>query len=570
MATLPVIGALALWAVGVHGQLCDVEPNDPEVTKARVLLQLHSRGPTQLGRPRLRAPSFAEQAAAVEAEVLATGQTMNASEQKELLAKLRSMVTTDLLDMLKVDHVEDQHEIERLAGAIEYCNSRLANATAGQAGLQALHNAVQVAGPSHSECRGRQAVEKKGQQAAGDDLATFASDLQPPSLTMPPKTPGDALAGWLAALHDWSSKHRTLYDEKSIAADTADAVLRNRTSECDSKQQAFELATCQLHSLASQVSTEYSSCRASSTDAYDKTVREVNVSASSRRSMWEAASRLICYADVLEKNGAQGGDLQSCADATANTLFLELNLPVVADAQPVIGADTLQSWPGDGVWAVAEYQAIPPEAPVTQVMQCYPPTPAPTPAPTPMPTSAPTPSPTPAPTPAPTPTPAEPVPWTRFKSGSLPDNGRIGWGGGGATGASTDKIITQSGDIIGFRFKCSQDCNTMFGLTTYTQHDYNAHGGPWDYLLWPTTNNNRRVYVQEKKRWTSNALEENMFQGGETFEVRLTSDKNGVEYLMNDEILYTARQEVPSFPMMIAVDPRGGGYGYDFELVRSS
>jgi len=137
--------------------------------------------------------------------------------------------------------------------------------------------------------------------------------------------------------------------------------------------------------------------------------------------------------------------------------------------------------------------------------------------------------------------------------------------------ASTDKIITSQSNVIGFKFKVREVTNMMFGLTSYTQSDFNPQGGPWDYVIFVSTNNQNRIFYHDKGQWINHNLGENSFVLGDEFEISLTDDRTGVNYKKNGQIFYTATQQ-PTFPAMVAIKNWSGGadgYAYDVKLVRT-
>ena len=252
-----------------------------------------------------------------------------------------------LLVEINESHIADEQLLLDLAQAFVQCNTDLAQRQLQSDNLSSL---VASARQSHDACR---ASEQSLTAANASSWAAYlaAGSEAPPETVKQcmtnfvnghnPEAVEDleAMTSCAETIQSWSSDFAAnMTNLQNTYTSDLNAVNQERVS-CRVNQSTLESHFCEYRQQLSDSCIAVDSCHENANATWHELLVSIAASDVRRESSFIAATKVICYIQVLQSNLTQPA-VQECQDLTADTSVINVNIPTPAgiatcDASPV-------------------------------------------------------------------------------------------------------------------------------------------------------------------------------------------------------------------------------------------
>ncbi|CAE7255705.1 unnamed protein product [Symbiodinium natans] len=266
-----------------------------------------------------------------------------------------------LLVEINESHIADEQLLLDLAQAFVQCNTDLAQRQLQSDNLSSL---VASARQSHDACR---ASEQSLTAANASSWAAYlaAGSEAPPETVKQcmtnfvnghnPEAVEDleAMTSCAETIQSWSSDFAAnMTNLQNTYTSDLNAVNQERVS-CRVNQSTLESHFCEYRQQLSDSCIAVDSCHENANATWHELLVSIAASDVRRESSFIAATKVICYIQVLQSNLTQPA-VQECQDLTADTSVINVNIPTPAgiatcDASPVA------TFPCEAAWLDMEY-----------------------------------------------------------------------------------------------------------------------------------------------------------------------------------------------------------------------
>jgi len=316
--------ALLLWACALHTDASD----EDEVT----LLQLSQR--TQMINPGSLAGSLmavaskhtrADSVTAVESLVDSALQagTLIDDTTKDVLAEVKTSLTevseVAIKDAHDADNAARQQAFDRVASQCDgaYQSARNQDNT--------IKGATDTTEEEHKTCRAAQASATQTTEEKCDAVDNYLGALTPPSCQVPTR---DGMNAYIKSLEDYYKALEQNWPNVQATCTDAQAAEATKTTECNTKQGAFESAFCSYRHDVYTTCKEYRSCFNTMEYELSQVLESTQKSADARKLEWTAIQKIKCYVDVLlsDKETAERQEqMNACKNLVVDTSHLDLD-----------------------------------------------------------------------------------------------------------------------------------------------------------------------------------------------------------------------------------------------------
>ena len=266
-----------------------------------------------------------------------------------------------LLTQINVSHLADEQLLLDLAEGFVQCNNDL---SARQLQTQNLSDLVSGTSSSHDACRiteqslssenasAWQAYLDKGNEALPQPVRDCMQDYLD---GYNPQT-----TGTLQAMIDCAETIRTHFEnfQASMVA-LKDAyfsslyAVNNQSEECRVNQSTLESHFCEYRQQLTDSCDAVDACYENVNQTWQQLLTTIAASDSRREASFIAATKVICYIQLLQSNLTQAA-VQACQDLVVDTSGLEVHIPQPA-AKQVCDASPVADFPCETSWVQNEY-----------------------------------------------------------------------------------------------------------------------------------------------------------------------------------------------------------------------
>lgn len=318
-----VISALcyALLSSTAMADTCQAESCKEGPAGSRVLLQSSARA-AQQGQTR-KIDLFSKEVEAMITDVMKTGRNLTAVEQQIL--KLNRGLVGEMETAITKGHADDQEEMDAALKALEGCDVELSETSLASSEKKSHQESLKPDGA----CRASQEDLAGENKTHWTDLLAHVQSVKTSMVPMPTD---------VMNLETWFATMKTLFDS---AGDTyagmkseyvvGVAAHKSKKADCDLEDSTFNSAFCSWQKHAKDGMEDYSSCRVSKSEIFERIKAPILDSAESRKTEYTATKKFVCYVDLLFRliaAVAQGSDtkvdLEQCKAYVPDTDWLEI------------------------------------------------------------------------------------------------------------------------------------------------------------------------------------------------------------------------------------------------------
>ncbi|CAE7355390.1 unnamed protein product [Symbiodinium natans] len=276
-----------------------------------------------------------------------------------------------LLSQINASHLTDEQLLLDLAEGFVQCNTDL---TARQVQSDNLSSLVNDASDSHDLCRSTEQNLSAQNATAWAAYLAKGSEAQPQEVLdclqnfvngYSPQTSDhlQAIIDCASTLQSWSTTFGVNMTGLRDAYFGSLHALNNHSEDCRVNQSTLESHFCEYRQQLSDSCLAMDECYQNVNQTFHDLLVTIAASDSRREASFIAATKVICYVNVLKANLTQPA-VQGCQDLVVDTTGLAVHIPVPAtkqacDTSPVADYPCNTTWQQDEYYSKSWYTGAP-------------------------------------------------------------------------------------------------------------------------------------------------------------------------------------------------------------------
>ncbi|CAE7569700.1 unnamed protein product [Symbiodinium natans] len=287
------------------------------------------------------------------------------------LSLLNTVLTEmgSLLTEINASHIADEQLLLDLAEGFVQCNVDL---SVRQAMSQNLSSIVNDSSNAHDTCRSTEQTLAAENASAWAAYHGYGSQSQPGSESLPqdvvdciqnflngysPQTDAhlQSMIDCAATIQSWTASFTQNMTGLRDAYFASLYALNNHSEDCRVNQSTLESHFCEYHQQLTDSCAATDSCFANVNETWHELLDSVAASSARREASYIAASKVICYIQVLQSNLTHPA-VQACQDLVVDTSGIAVSEPTPA-GKGACDTSPVAEFPCEESWVQAEYES---------------------------------------------------------------------------------------------------------------------------------------------------------------------------------------------------------------------